>query len=105
AGHDRGAENDLATASVFTTMSATAVLEKMRDQIHAATPAPADFLLGPNGERTLFNLDNVSGITWNQQTRMAGPLNPVPVNVGLLGFVPGALGQIALASTLRRTTR
>src|SRR5262249_28556837 len=50
------AENDLATASVFTTMSATAILEKMRDQIHAATPAPADFLLGPSGERTLFNL-------------------------------------------------
>src|SRR5262249_49642554 len=42
--HAAIAENDVATASVFTTMSATAVLEKMRDQIHAATPAPADFL-------------------------------------------------------------
>src|SRR4051812_38685344 len=62
------------TASVFTTQSATAILEKIRDQIHAATPAPADFLLGPNGERTVFNLDDVSGITWNQQTRVAGPL-------------------------------
>jgi hypothetical protein len=87
--------NDIVTASVFTTMSATAVLEKMRDQIHADTPAPADFLLGPNGERTLFNLADVSSIIWNQQTRVAGPLNPVPVNVGLLGFVPGAIGQIA----------
>src|SRR6185369_10458695 len=95
AGHDRGAENDLATASVFTTMSATAVLEKMRDQIHAATPAPADFLLGPNGERTVFNLADVSGITWNQQTRVAGPLSPVPVNVSLLRFVPGTVGQFA----------
>src|SRR5262249_20047295 len=36
---------NVATASVFTTMSATAVLEKIRDQIHAATPAPADFQL------------------------------------------------------------
>src|SRR5262245_8103900 len=47
---------DIVTASVFTTMSATADLEKIRDQIHAATPAPADFLLGPGGERTTFNL-------------------------------------------------
>jgi hypothetical protein len=86
---------DVVTASVFTTQSATAVLEKIRDQIHAATPAPADFLLGPNGERTVFNLNDVSGITWNEQTRVAGPLNPVPVNVNLLGFVPGAMGQIA----------
>jgi len=89
------AEKDIVTASVFTTMSATAVLEKIRDQLHAATPASADFLLGDNGERTVFNLADVSGVTWNQQTRVAGPLNPVPVNVGLLGFVPGAVGQIA----------
>ena len=89
------AEADVVTASVFTTQSATAVLEKIRDQLHAATPAPADFLLGPSGERTVFDLGDVAGITWNQQTRVAGPLNPVPVNVNLLGFVPGAVGQVA----------
>src|SRR6516225_6385587 len=88
-------EKDIVSGSVFTTLSATAVLEKMRDQIHEATPAPADFLLGPNGERTVFNLNEVSGITWNQQTRVAGPLNPVPVNVNLLRFIPGTVGQIA----------
>jgi dienelactone hydrolase len=43
----------------------------------------------------VFNLADVSGITWNQQTRVAGPLTPVPVNVSLLGFVPGAVGQVA----------
>jgi len=86
---------DVVTASVFTTQSATAVLEKIRDQLHAATPAPADFLLGPGGERTVFDLGDVAGITWNQQTRVAGPLNPVPVNVNLLSFVPGAVDQIA----------
>jgi hypothetical protein len=89
------AEKDIVTASVFTTQSATAILEKMRDQIHAATPAPADFLLGANGERTVFNLNDVSGLTWNQQTRVAGPLNPVPVAVDLLRFIPGAVGQVA----------
>jgi hypothetical protein len=88
-------DKDVITASVFTTQSATAVLEKVRDQIHAATPAPADFLLGANGERTVFDLGNVAGITWNQQTRVAGSLNSVPVNVNLLRFIPGAVGQIA----------
>src|SRR6516165_7681090 len=95
ASQDSIPDKHVITASVFTTQSATAILEKMRDQIHAATPAPADFLLGPNGERTVFNLNNVAGITWNQQTRVAGPLNPVPVNVNLLRFIPGTVGQVA----------
>jgi hypothetical protein len=43
----------------------------------------------------VFNLEDVSGITWNQQTRVEGPLNPVPVNVDLLRIIPGAVGQIA----------
>jgi hypothetical protein len=100
AGQDRVSDKDVITASVFTTESATAVLEKIRDQIHAATPAAADFLLGPNGERTVFNLDNVSGLTWNQQTRVNGPLNPVPIDLNLLRFVPGTVGQIAFGKYL-----
>src|SRR5262249_50010916 len=69
-----GAEQrDIVTTSVFTTMSATAVLEKMRNQIHAATPEPADFLLGPGGTRTVFPLDAVSGITFNRHTRVDPP--------------------------------
>lgn len=86
---------DIVTASVFTTMSTTAVLEKIRDQLHAARPASADFLLGPSGERTVFDLGDVAGITWNQQTRVAGPLNPFAVNVDFLHFIPGAVGQVA----------
>jgi hypothetical protein len=100
ASRDGVPDKDIITASAFTTMSATAVLEKIRDQIHAATPAPADFLLGPGGERTVFNLNDISGITWNQQTRVAGPLNPVPINLNLLGFVPGAMGQVAFGKYL-----
>jgi fermentation-respiration switch protein FrsA (DUF1100 family) len=95
AGQAGVAEADVVTASVFTTQSATAILEKIRDQLHAATPAPADFLLGANGERTVFNLADISGVTWNQQTRVAGPLNPVPVNVNLLRFIPDTVGQVA----------
>ncbi len=34
-------EDDIVTASVFTTQSATAIMEKIRDQIKAGTPEPA----------------------------------------------------------------
>jgi hypothetical protein len=89
-------ENDIVTASVFTTQSATAILEKIRDQIHAATPAPADFLLGPNGERTVFNRTDVTGIHWEQQTGDNPPsFTPAELDLSLLDFVPGAVGQIA----------
>jgi hypothetical protein len=88
----------VAAASVFTTMSTTAVLEKMRDQIHAAIPAPADFLLGPGGTRTVFELDEVSGITFNRHTRVDPPaFSPVAVD---LQIIPGAVGTIAFGKYL-----
>src|SRR5262249_55508416 len=62
-------EPDIVTASVFTTQSATVILEKIRDQIKAGTSAPADFNLGPGGTRTVFPLETLTGITWRQQTR------------------------------------
>ncbi len=88
-------EKDIVTASVFTTESATAVLEKIRDQIHAATPAPADFNLGSDGSRTVFALNQVTGITFNEQTRTDAPLRPVSLNLSLLRTIPGAVGEIA----------
>ena len=89
-------ESDVVAVSVFTTQSTTAVLEKIRAQIHEATPAPPDFLLGSGGERTVFPLDAVAGIAWRQQTRAQGPLGtPVAVNLPALRMVPGAVGRIA----------
>src|SRR5262245_58026483 len=64
--HAGVAEADVATASVFTTMSATAVMEKIRDQIHGGTPTPADFKLGPGNTRTVFAVDALSSITFNR---------------------------------------
>jgi hypothetical protein len=94
------AEADVVTASVFTTQSATAMLETIRDQIKTDTPEPADFLLGPDGERTVFALDKVTGITWHQQTRVAGPLNPFNVNLALLEIIPDAVGQLVFGKYL-----
>lgn len=90
-------EKDIVSASVFTTQSATAVLEKMRDQIKEAVPAPADFNLGPGSTRTVFSLDNVNSLSFRPQNREnpAGFGLPVTLPVSLLRFVPGAVGQIA----------
>src|SRR5262249_45975596 len=79
AAHQLGiGEQDLVTASLFTTQSATAVLEKIRDQVHAALPAPADFLLGPGGERTLFSLTTSPGSPGASRRAWTGRSTPSP---------------------------
>jgi hypothetical protein len=90
-------EEDIAVASVFTTQSATAVLERIRDQIHAVTPEPANFLLGPAAERTVFSLTAVTGIRFNQQTGANPPaFTPVNLNLSLIRDIfPGAVGTFA----------
>lgn len=83
-------------ASVFTTQSATAVLEKIRQQIKATTPAAADFMLG-NGATvsTVFPLSKVTGILWNQQRSTVNPLTPSPVGAFIaLQLFPG-VGTLA----------
>jgi hypothetical protein len=95
-------ERDIAVASVFTTQSATAVLEKMRDQIHAGTPEPADFLLGPQRDRTVFNLEEVTSIRFDQQTRVDPPaFTFVNLNLSLIrDTFPGAVGTLAFGKYL-----
>jgi hypothetical protein len=93
-------ERDVAAASVFTTMSATATLEKMRDQIHAATPATANFSLAADGSRTVFPLDQLGGVTFNRETRVGQPLSPAPVSLSLIRAIPDAVGTVAFGSFL-----
>ncbi len=83
-------ESQVISASVFTTQSVTAVLEKIRDQIKATTPEPADFNLGPGGTRTVFPLSAVTRLTWNQHTRVDQPLTPVQIGLGRSGSSPPA---------------
>jgi hypothetical protein len=85
----------VAVASIFTTESATAVMEEIRDQLKAATPAPADFLLGTNGERTVFPLAEVTSITWRRQDTTAPSFTTVSIPLASLRIVPGAIGTIA----------
>jgi hypothetical protein len=89
-------ESDIVAASVYTTQSITPVMERIRDQIKADTPAPANFLLGPNGERAVFNLTDVTGIAWSPQTRVSPPgFTPAPIDLAILRYIPNAVGAVA----------
>ena len=84
--------SDVVAASVFTTQSTTAVLEKIRDQLKSATPALARFDLGAGGNRTVFPRSTVSAITFTRQgvvpATVVVPLSPIPTtgSVGTLAF-------------------
>ena len=90
-------ESSIVVASVFTTQSVTALLEKIRDQLDRRSPAPGDFRLGPDGSRTVFRRDQVTGITLNQQTGANPPrfTRTAVMFSALEEFLPGAVGQIA----------
>jgi hypothetical protein len=97
-------ESDIVTASVFTTMSATATLEKIRDQIHAAPAQKVNFNIGLNGERAVFNLGEVTNITLKQEITVGSPSKVDNYYTTLLSWlkaVPGkldAVGQVAFGS-------
>jgi hypothetical protein len=90
------APGQVVSASVFTTQTITSLMERIRDDLKAAVPAPADFLLGPAGERAVFNRDDIDTVVLRQHTRN----NPLvltdsAVTIGQLDAVPGAVGTIA----------
>jgi Bacterial virulence factor lipase N-terminal len=91
-------ERDIVTASVFTTQSITAVMERIRDQIKNGTPEPANFLLGSRRERAVFNVADVTSIDWSQHTRVSPPgftpANP-PIDLAVLRYIRDAIGTMA----------
>jgi hypothetical protein len=90
-------KKDIAAASLFTTESATATLESIREQIKAAAPPTVNFNLGSGGEKTVFPLNTVTGLTWNVQALTVGPLVPTSLNatLGALQVFPGSISTLA----------
>jgi len=81
-------------ASVFTTMSVSADLEKIQDAIQRSHPAPADFHVGTLGERAYFPIPGATGLVWNVQLTTGPGLAPNP----LPGFaLLGAFGPVVRA--------
>jgi hypothetical protein len=105
-------EEQVAGLSVFTTQSATAVLEHIRDDLKAATPEPVSFTLGPGGTRTVFSPGSIQTIDW--QVHLGGnppvfkpfktafysylPVPPPKYFTLLDLYSPGAVGTIAYGS-------
>src|SRR5262249_16588900 len=87
--------DNVAAVSLFTTQSVTALLEKIRDQPDAATPAPADFQLGWNGERPVFPLAAVASVSFNRQTTTAPTFASSSVPIGVLKTVSASAATIA----------
>jgi dienelactone hydrolase len=88
-------ERRVVAASLFTTQSATAVMEKIRGQIDAATPATVDFHLGPAGERTVFPIAGVASIAFSRQTGTAPTFQTASLPLNLLSIVPGTIATVA----------
>jgi len=93
-------EAQIAAASVFTTLSVTRTLEQIRNQIKAATPAPADFLLASSGRRTVFDLSDMLSVAVTQQTGTAPSFTGVSMGLNELRTFPGAVGRIAFGKFL-----
>jgi dienelactone hydrolase len=96
AAHQADLHDDIIVASVFTTQSITAPLERIRHQLDVSVPADADLQLGFDGSRTVFPLITIGGITATNQTRTDGSLpSVVAVPVSFLQLVPGSIGHVA----------
>ncbi|HET9837563.1 MAG TPA: Ig-like domain-containing protein [Candidatus Angelobacter sp.] len=93
-------KKNIAAASLFTTESATATLESIREQIKAAAPPTVNFNLGTGGEKTVFPVNTITGLTWNVQALTVGPLIPTSLNGNLLALqvFPGSVKTLAFGS-------
>src|SRR5919197_3900785 len=87
--------DDIAGASLFTTQSIGAISRKIRSQLHASTPAPASFALGPGGARTVFPA--ATPITWNRQVGTS-TFSPTTLPTAALFLFPGSVASVAFGS-------
>jgi hypothetical protein len=87
----------IAAASLFTVESITATLESIRQQVKAAAAPAVNFNLGTGGEKTVFPVNTVTGLTWNVQALTVGPLVPTSLNaaLGALQVFPGSVKTLA----------
>jgi hypothetical protein len=91
---------DIAVASVFTTQSVSAMLEKIRDQIKTSPAKSADFNLAIGEAPTVFRLNQVKNIALSEQiTEPAAGRTPVFATfvprLSMLRIIPDAVGVLA----------
>ena len=86
-----GTFTEAAAASIFTTQSVTADLDKIRAQLGAARPAPAQVTAS-------FARSQITAIVWNRQATASGPLSPSFVPVPALDVFPGSVGRVVFGT-------
>ena len=94
--------HDVVGASVFTTQSVSALLEKVRAQVALAPPPAVDFAIGPGGTRAVYPLSALTDITSVRQTGTA-PTFSLPAITPftfLSQLAPGAVGAVAFGKYL-----
>jgi hypothetical protein len=97
----RAPRERIVALSVFTTRTSTGFLEKVRKQIKASRPAPANFMVGNNGTvRALFPLSNLTAIQFNRQVGTAPTFVSSFVPTPALNVIPGAVGAVAFGKFL-----
>lgn len=85
----------IVAASVFTTLSATADLEKIRNQIKRRSAAPASFTLGNDGSRTVFALNAVRSAVLSRQITTTPTFQTAPLPLAVLNLVPNSVASVA----------
>jgi dienelactone hydrolase len=91
-------DDRVVSASIFTTQSSTAVLEKMRREVLGTRPEVPDFARGARRERTVFPLDDVASLTFERQVGTAPTFQSSSLPVAALGVVPNSVSAIAFGS-------
>ena len=89
--HATGTFTDAAAASLFTTQSITADLEKIRAQLSASTPTSARVTAS-------FARSQITAIVWNRQSSTSGSLSPSFVPVPALDVFPGSIGRVVFGT-------
>ena len=84
---------------MFTTQTATHIVERMREAIHAAPAPTLNFNVGPGGARAVFTDATIATMTRTTQINVGGALTPQAVNLAQWrGIVPGAVGTVAFGT-------
>jgi hypothetical protein len=97
--HWTGLEPDsIIDASLFTTQSITSLLEKVRGQIDASTPAPATFAIGTGGQRAVFANSSITSVTTIRQIGTTTFATPAFLPFSAVPIFPGAIGTTAYGS-------
>ncbi|HEX6703697.1 MAG TPA: hypothetical protein VF169_02970 [Albitalea sp.] len=91
-----GSPHRIAAATLFTTQSITADLQKIVRQIKQAPPPAANFMIGNGGStRALFPVAGLAAIRFDRQVSTTKPLAPSFLPLPALGSPPSPVGQIA----------